>query len=123
MSALAALEIPLVCPTGGKRRRSHVEIHHRELRMNIPDTPEIPVRDELHSTDRVIRWVSHPPIHVGETTLSTRETALLDFLRAEANQDLTPSEILSRSPLSGGETMAGLSGLVPTGGLEAGGGS
>src|SRR3970040_1426738 len=118
MSALAALEIPLVCPTGGKRRRSHVEIHHRELRMNIPDTPEIPVRDELHSPDRVIRWVSHPPIHVGETTLSTRETALLDFLRAEANQNLTPSELVTRSPLSDGETLQVLSSLIATGALE-----
>jgi len=86
--------------------------------MNIPDTPDIPVRDELHSTDRVIRWVSHPPIHVGETTLSTRETALLDFLRAEANQNLTPSELVTRSPLSDGETLQVLSSLIATGVLE-----
>ncbi|MGH9390502.1 MAG: serine/threonine-protein kinase, partial [Vicinamibacteria bacterium] len=77
-----------------------------------------PVEDDLHSTERVIRWVSHPPIHVGETTLSTRETALLDFLRAEANQNLTPSEIVSRSPLSDGETMQVLSRLIATGVLE-----
>jgi serine/threonine-protein kinase len=88
--------------------------------MNTSDPPVGPVGDELHSTDRVIRWASHPPIHIGETTLSTRETALIDFLRAEANQDLTPSEILSRSPLSGGETMAVLSGLIATGVLELG---
>lgn len=89
--------------------------------MNIPDTPDIPVRpvrDELHSTDRVIRWVSHPPIHAGETTLSTRETALLDFLRAEANQNLTPSELVTRSPLSDGETLQVLSSLIATGVLE-----
>jgi len=77
-----------------------------------------PVDDELHSTDRVIRWAIHAPIHVRETTLSTRETALLDFLRAEANQNLTPSEIVSRSPLSDGETMYVLSSLIATGVLE-----
>ena len=83
--------------------------------MNTPDTP---VGDELHSTDRVIRWASRPPIQIGETTLSTRETTLLDFLRAEANQNLTPSEIVSRSPLGDGETMQILSTLIATGVLE-----
>jgi serine/threonine-protein kinase len=80
--------------------------------------PEGPNGEELHSTDRVIRWASQPPIHIGETTLSTRETTLLDFLRAEANQNLTPSEIVSRSPLSDGETMHILSNLIATGVLE-----
>ena len=86
--------------------------------MNTSDTPVGPVGDELHSTDRVIRWASRPPVHIGETTLSTRETALIDFLRAEANRDLTPSEIVSRSPLGDGETMAVLSRLIATGVLE-----
>ena len=92
--------------------------------MNTPDTPDAPngpdapLGDDLQSSDRVIRWVSNPPIHVGETTLSTRETALLDFLRAEANQDLTPSEIVSRSPLSDVETLHVLSSLIATGVLE-----
>jgi predicted Ser/Thr protein kinase/outer membrane biosynthesis protein TonB len=76
--------------------------------------------DELHSTDRVIRWASDPPVQVGETTLSTRETAILDLLRAEANRNLTPSEIATRSPLSDGDTMQVLSGLIATGILELG---
>ena len=78
------------------------------------------VDDELHSTDRVIRWASDPPVQVGETTLSTRETAILDLLRAEANQNLTPSEIATRSPLSDGDTMQVLSSLIATGILELG---
>jgi len=89
--------------------------------MNAPDnlnSPNNRMGDELHSTDRVIGWVSRPPIHIGETTLSTRETALLDFLRAEANQNLTPSEIASRSPLGNGETLHVLSSLIATGVLE-----
>ena len=91
--------------------------------MNTPNDPPRPPRstplgDELHFTDRVIRWASQPPIQVGESTLSTRETTLLDFLRAEANQNLTPSEIASRSPLSDGETMQVLSSLIATGVLE-----
>jgi serine/threonine-protein kinase len=77
-----------------------------------------PVEDELHSTDRVIRWASHPPTPVEETTLSTKESALLDFLRAEGNQNLTPSQILSRSPLSDEETLAILGSLIASGVLE-----
>ncbi len=91
---------------------SHAEIQNREWWMSSPG------EDGLHSTDRVVRWVTEPPIQVGETTLSTRETALLDFLRAEANQNLTPSEIVSRSPLSDAETMQVLSSLIATGVLE-----
>ncbi len=89
--------------------------------MNIPDAqkkPDGPSKDDLKSSDRVIRWVSNPPIHIGETTLSTRETALLDFLRAEANQELTPSEIVSRSPLTDVDTLHVLSSLIATGVLE-----
>ncbi len=91
---------------------SHAEIQNRESWMSSPGS------DDLHSTDRVVRWVSRPPVQIGETTLSTRETALLDFLRADANQNLTPSEIASRSPLSDGEAMLVLSGLIATGVLE-----
>ncbi|HJS75139.1 MAG TPA: serine/threonine-protein kinase, partial [Vicinamibacteria bacterium] len=79
-----------------------------------------PAEDDLQSTDLVVRWVHQPPLHAGETTLSTRETALLDFLRVEANQNLTPSEIASRSPLSDGETLQLLSSLIATGVLELG---
>ena len=89
--------------------------------MNVPDPQERrdgPSEDDLQSSDRVIRWVSNPPIHIGETTLSTRETALLDFLRAEANQELTPKEIVSRSPLSDVDTLHVLSSLIATGVLE-----
>jgi serine/threonine protein kinase len=89
--------------------------------MNIPDAQKRPVgpsEDDLQSSDRVIRWVSNPAIHIGETTLSTRETALLDFLRAEANQELTPSEIVSRSPLNDVDTLHVLSSLIATGVLE-----
>ncbi len=85
---------------------------------NAPKRPDGPSEDDLQSSDRVIRWVSNPPIHIGETTLSTRETALLDFLRAEANQELTPSEIVSRSPLSDVDTLHVLSSLIATGVLE-----
>jgi serine/threonine-protein kinase len=89
--------------------------------MNAPDAqkrPAGPSEDDLQSSDRVIRWVRNPPIHIGETTLSTRETALLDFLRAEANQELTPQEIVSRSPLSDVDTLHVLSSLIATGVLE-----
>ncbi len=89
--------------------------------MNVPDAQKRtdgPSEDDLQSSDRVIRWVSNPPIHIGETTLSTRETALLDFLRAEANQELTPKEIASRSPLSDVDTLHALSSLIATGVLE-----
>jgi len=92
--------------------------------MNPSDTPDPPggpvgpVADELQSTDRVIRWSSQTGIHIGESTLSSRETALIDFLRAEANQNLTPSEIVSRSPLADMETMHVLSTLIATGVLE-----
>jgi predicted Ser/Thr protein kinase len=79
-----------------------------------------PGGDDLHSTNLVVRWVKKPLLRVGENTLSTRETALLDFLRAEKNQNLTPSEIASRSPLSDGETMQVLSSLIATGVLELG---
>jgi serine/threonine protein kinase len=89
--------------------------------MDVPDPQnrtEGPSEDDLQSSDRVIRWVSNPPVHIGETTLSTRETALLDFLRAEANQELTPKEIVSRSPLSDVDTLHVLSSLIATGVLE-----
>jgi serine/threonine protein kinase len=76
------------------------------------------IDDDLLSSDRVIRWSKKPPFQIEETTLSTRETALLDFLRAEANQNLTPKEVVSRSPLGDVETMQVLSKLVATGVLE-----
>jgi serine/threonine protein kinase len=57
-------------------------------------------------------------VHVTESTLSTHETALLDFLRAEGNRDLTPSEIAARSPLGDVESLQILSRLVATGVLE-----
>ncbi len=83
--------------------------------MNAPDTG---VGEELRTTGRVIGWARKPPVPVGETTLSTRETALLDFLRAEANQNLTPTEVASRSPLGSVETLQILSKLIATGVLE-----
>ncbi len=80
----------------------------------------IPVEDDLSGSERVVRWASHPRVHIAETTLSGKESTLLDFLRAEANQNLTPSEIASRSPLSDEETLAVLSGLIGSGVLELG---
>jgi eukaryotic-like serine/threonine-protein kinase len=68
---------------------------------------------------RWIRWAaSASPL--ADLTLSTRESALLDFLRSPANQNLTPAEIVARSPLSDEETIQVLSRLLAAGVLEDG---
>lgn len=66
---------------------------------------------------RLIRWASNAsPIE--EATLSTKESALLDFLRSPSNQNLTAPEIVARSPLNDEETIQILSRLLAAGVLE-----
>jgi serine/threonine protein kinase len=73
------------------------------------------VRDDLN---RVVRWVAHPPIPFQETTLSTKESALLDFLRSPSTQGLTAAQIVERSPLSDEDTVRVLSALIAAGVVE-----
>ncbi|HEY7698281.1 MAG TPA: serine/threonine-protein kinase, partial [Vicinamibacteria bacterium] len=83
-------------------------------------TGGFPVEGDLHSSDRVVRWAHEPRVPLAETTLSNKESTLLDFLRADANQNLTPMEIASRSPLNGEETLSILYHLIDAGVLELG---
>jgi serine/threonine-protein kinase len=73
------------------------------------------VRDDLN---RVVRWVAQPPIPFQETTLSTKESALLDFLRAPSTQGLTAAQIVEQSPLCDEDTVRVLSALIAAGVVE-----
>jgi serine/threonine-protein kinase len=80
--------------------------------------PEPPSAEMPTALAGVVRWVRNPPTPFAETTLSTRESALLDLLRAPSSQGLTPTQIVEKSPLDDEETLRVLSSLVAAGVIE-----
>jgi serine/threonine protein kinase len=69
-------------------------------------------------TGRLVRWAGQPATPFQESTLSTRETSLLDLMRSRIGKPTTVEQLLELSAAGPEETLQALDTLISAGVLE-----